>query len=289
MSKSEVHDYLTDIGRHPVLSREAQLRHCRRIYAWINHEDGKAQAPLAVRRAGERSMEVMVRTNLRLVVSIAKRYQNRGLDLTDLIQEGNLGLIRGLELYDPARGYAVSTYVYWWIRQGITRALHTYARAIRLPINTHELISRIQRFIGEQTAILGHKPSVAAIAEYVGCSEARVMEVLHTNTATSCASLDCPVEEGSGSLLEVIRVEGDQGYDPDEWAEQRNREELVSKALAVLTPDELAVIRGYYVQDKKLQQIANEMGWTRHKVGAIQRQALRRLCLYLGGRRSMLI
>ena len=288
MSKSEVHAYLTDIGRHPVLSREAQLRHCRRIYAWINHEAGRADAPLAVRRAGERSMEVMVRTNLRLVVSIAKRYQNRGLDLTDLIQEGNLGLIRGLELYDPARGYAVSTYVYWWIRQGITRALHTYARAIRLPINTHELISRIQRFIGEQTSMTGHRPTVADIAEYIGCSEKRVIEVLHTNSYTSCASLDTPIEDGSGTLLEVIRTDNDTAYDPDEWTEQLNKAEMVSTAMDVLTPEEFRVIRGYYVEEKAMQTIANEMGCSRHVVGKLQRQALRRMGLHLGGRRNVL-
>ena len=164
MAQSEIHSYLTEIGRHPVLSREAQLRHCRRIHDWIHHEDGRDAAPASTQRYGRRSMEAMTTTNLRLVVSIAKRYQGRGLELADLIQEGNIGLIRGLELYDPTRGYAVSTYAYWWIRQAITRSIHAQSRHIRLPINTHELIARIQRFITEHASTHGQAPSVVEIA-----------------------------------------------------------------------------------------------------------------------------
>ncbi|MEB3296358.1 MAG: sigma-70 family RNA polymerase sigma factor, partial [Cyanobacteriota bacterium] len=190
MAKSEVADYLTEIGRLPVLTKEAQLLHCRRINEWCTWPEGREKAPTRVIRNGKRSMDLMVRTNLRLVVSIAKKYQHRGLDLTDLIQEGNLGLIRGLELFDPSRGYAVTTYAYWWIRQAITRAIHTHARAIRLPINTHELITRIQRFTNQFTAAEGRAPSYPEIAEAVETSPERVAQVLQTHTTTVCCSLD---------------------------------------------------------------------------------------------------
>ena len=136
MSSSEFSQYLTDIGRFPVLSRESQLRHCQNIHRWVNWEGGRDAAPKNVHRSGSRSLETMVRTNLRLVVSIAKKYTGKGVDLQDLIQEGNIGLIRGLEMFDPTRGYQVSTYCYWWVRQGITRAIHSYARTIRMPINS---------------------------------------------------------------------------------------------------------------------------------------------------------
>ena len=135
MSSSELSQYLTDIGRFPVLSRESQLRHCQAIHRWVHHEGGRAAAPRNIQRVGARSLETMVKTNLRLVVSIAKKYTNKGVALEDLIQEGNIGLIRGLELFDPARGYQVSTYCYWWVRQGVTRAIHSYARTRSVPGN----------------------------------------------------------------------------------------------------------------------------------------------------------
>ena len=116
MSESEVQSYLRDIGRHPVLSKEAQLHHCYAIHKWVKWPEGRSKAPRGIARAGRRSMDIMVTTNLRLVVSVAKKFQHHDLDLMDLIQEGNIGLIRGLELFDPTRGYQVSTYCYWWIR-----------------------------------------------------------------------------------------------------------------------------------------------------------------------------
>ena len=144
MSSSEFSQYLTDIGRFPVLSRESQLRHCQAIHRWVHWEGGRECAPKGA-TMGARSLDTMVKTNLRLVVSIAKKYQSKGVALEDLIQEGNIGLIRGLELFDPSRGYQVSTYCYWWVRQGVTRAIHSYARTIRMPINSHELLVKIRR------------------------------------------------------------------------------------------------------------------------------------------------
>lgn len=283
MAQSEINSYLSEIGRHPVLGREAQLRHCRRIHDWIHHEGGKNAAPSHIQRHGKRSMEVMIRTNLRLVVSIAKRYQNRGLDLADLIQEGNLGLMRGLELYDPTRGYAVSTYAYWWIRQAINRAIHSYARAIRLPINTQELLTRIDRFTYEYSTINGRTPSINEIAEYTGTSPGRIQQVLMTNSLTSCTSLDVSTKDKGGSaIIDLIAypTRTDES-DPDDALTLEANREIIQKALSHLSENEAKVIQGVFLQNQTLKDLAAELGVSRSRASQLQQTGLRKLRLIL--------
>ena len=282
MSNSEIHDYLTEVGRHPVLSKETQLLHCRRIHAWVNYEGGRDAAPPNVRRAGERSMEVMTRTNIRLVVSIAKRYQNRGLDLADLIQEGSLGLIRGLELFDPTRGYAVTTYSYWWIRQAMTRAIHQYARQIRIPINTHELIGRIQRFTNEHTALHGRAPTFTEIAEATDTTPERVAQVLQTHTTTVCSSLDAVAMDGTSPLVDFLaNPPGTNGTEPDEFVLATAAREDVTAALEHLSYTEAHIIRGRFFDGRTLRDISEDLGFTRSRAGQVQRAALNKLRLRL--------
>ncbi|MGA0848258.1 MAG: sigma-70 family RNA polymerase sigma factor [Pontimonas sp.] len=288
MSQSEIHDYLTEIGRHPVLCKEAQLRHCQRIYAWVHYEGGRDAAPLHIRRSGQRSMEVMTRTNTRLVVSIAKRYQNRGLDLADLIQEGNLGLIRGLELFDPTRGYAVSTYSYWWIRQAITRAIHTHARVIRLPINTHELIGRIQRFTSEFSNDEGRAPTYEEIAEAVETSPERVAQVLQCHTMTTCCSLDVISPEGTNSLIDLLaNPAGAYGTEPEEFLASASNRDAIEAALVHLPPNEAHIIRERFFAERTLREIADELGFTRSRAGQLQRVALNKLRYFLVTRKHV--
>ena len=278
MSNAELHDYLTDVGLFPVLSKEAQLRHCQCIHAWVNHEGGRDAAPPRIRRAGARSMEVMTRTNLRLVVSIAKRYQNRGLDMLDLIQEGNLGLIRGLELFDPTRGYAVSTYVYWWIRQAINRAIHSYARLIRIPINTHEIIARAQRFTAEFTAINGRKPTLTEAAEHCNVTPERLTQMLDLQASTVCGSLDVNVTEDGNALVNLIAYSSASASDsPDEALRLADNQAVVRSALKQLTPIEAQVLQGVYFDGRTLSDVASELGFTRSRAGQVQRTGLLRL------------
>lgn len=278
MSNAELHDYLTDVGRFPVLSKEAQLRHCQCIHAWVNHEGGRDAAPPRIRRAGARSMEVMTRTNLRLVVSIAKRYQNRGLDMLDLIQEGNLGLIRGLELFDPTRGYAVSTYVYWWVRQAINRAIHSYARLIRIPINTHEIIARAQRFTAEFTAVNGRKPTLTEAAEHCNVTPERLTQMLDLQASTVCGSLDVNVTEDGNALVNLIAYSSASANDsPDEALRLADNQAVVRSALKQLTPIEAQVLQGVYFDGRTLTDVASELGFTRSRAGQVQRTGLLRL------------
>jgi len=275
MSSSEITAYLTDIARYPVLTKEAQLLHCQRIYAWLHHEGGRTAAPPRIQRLGERSMKAMTQTNLRLVVSVAKTYLNRGLEFPDLIQEGTLGLIRGLELYDPTRGYAVSTYVYWWIRQAITRAVYTYARTIRIPINTYELLARIQRYISHTVAETGRHPTLLEISAATRLTEARVTQVLATHGSTHCISLDALCSTGEGPISEVIPCVTTET--PEDFTLATESSDLIRGALAVLTPPEETVLRGVFYENRTLSDVATELGVSRTRAGQIQQQALRRI------------
>jgi len=280
MSSSEIHDYLTEIGRYPVLCKEAQLRHCQRIHAWLHHEAGRDAAPLRIRRAGQRSMEVMTRTNTRLVVSIAKRYQNRGLEFADLIQEGTLGLIRGLELFDPTRGYAVSTYSYWWIRQAITRAIHSYARMIRLPINTHELITRAQRFTATFSAEHGRTPTHTEIADGLDVTPERLSEVLTHQATTACFSLDVPCADSDSPYLDFVA----DPSTPEPYADilAASSYSAVEDAIRTcLTETETRILRGIFFEATTFRAISEEIGVSRARVGQIHHAALNKLRLHL--------
>lgn len=282
MSRSDIQAYLTQIGRLPILSRESQLRHCRHIYAWVHHPDGRANAPKNVRRLGVRSLDIMTRTNLRLVVSIAKRYQGRGLDLADLIQEGNLGLIRGLELFDPTRGYTVSTYCYWWIRQAINRALHTSARMVRMPISTLETLSRVRRFCSQYAHTHGHPPTSQEIADALNITIQRLSMIIDAHEETNCLSLDTSITHDGNTLLEVIpNSTSSPSNEPDLFLEVTENTETLSEALTFLTPEETQLIESIFFHHRTQREIAPELGVSPSRVGQLQRDALRKLRYYL--------
>lgn len=285
MSRSDIQSYLTEIGRLPILSKEAQLRHCHRIYAWLNHPNGRDNAPLAIRRAGRRSLDVMTRTNTRLVVSIAKRYQGRGLDFADLIQEGNLGLIRGLELFDPTRGYTVSTYCYWWIRQAITRSLHSHARLIRLPINTHETLARVRRFCNEYQQKHRKAPTLHEIATHLSITTRRLSEMLDTHADTSCGSLNIATTEDGGTLIDVIpNPEATPSNEPELFLELNEDNAMLSHAMTFLSQSESSLIHSTFFQGRTHRDLATELGVSPSRVGQLQREALRKLRLILNSR-----
>ena len=276
--------YLNDIARHPILSREAQLRHARRIQAWIKYtppgatEPDRHAAPASITRAGRRSLDVMVRTNLRLVVHIAKRYQNRGLDINDLIQEGSIGLIRGIELFDPTRGYAFSTYSYWWVRQSITRALYNNARLIRLPINAQETLFKIRRYINEYMVHNGSAPSLELISTALDLSIARITDTLTQCATTECVSLDGLSASTESMLSEVLtNPEPSLGECPEANLLSTERDALLLGALEQLSAEESYVVRTLLLHGGTLQQLSTELGMSRHRVSTVYKQALHRL------------
>ena len=206
-----INAYLQEIGRHPVLSKTAQLTHAKNVHAWVNHPDGRDGAPLAIRSRGQRSMNALIRTNLRLVVTVAKKYQYRGLDLPDLIQEGSIGLIRGLELYDPTRGYVLCTYVYWLIRQAVTRACVNTGRAIRLPIHTHELLYKISTEREKFQTEHGRRPTIEELAERTKSKPEKIRDAIEVDASTFCYSYDATLDGDDESRLYYL---ADSDSDP---------------------------------------------------------------------------
>ncbi|MEY3756864.1 MAG: polymerase sigma factor SigA3, partial [Cyanobacteriota bacterium] len=196
-----VRSYLRDIGRVPLLSHEQEITLGRQVQELMAIEELEAeleqqlgmkpsQAELAKAaglsdavlkkrlKSGRRAKERMVAANLRLVVSVAKKYTKRNMELLDLIQEGTIGLVRGVEKFDPTRGYKFSTYAYWWIRQGITRAIAEKSRTIRLPIHITETLNKLKKGQRELSQLLGRTPTVTELAESVELPEEEVKDLL---------------------------------------------------------------------------------------------------------------
>ena len=196
-----VRSYLRDIGRVPLLSHEQEITLGRQVQEYMQVEraeleiieltgDKPSLEELSEKlnlstsqikkriRAGQRAKERMVAANLRLVVSVAKKYTKRNMELLDLIQEGTIGLVRGVEKFDPARGYKFSTYAYWWIRQGITRAIAEKSRAIRLPIHITEMLNKLKKGQRELSQEMSRTPTVSELAKYVELPEEDVKDLM---------------------------------------------------------------------------------------------------------------
>ena len=285
MSSSISHDlntYLNSLGKVPVLTKEAQILHCRKIQAWVKWEGGQENAPPRVRRQGQHSMNVMVRTNLRLVVSVAKKYTSRGLDFADLIQEGNLGLIRGLERFDPSRGYAFTTYSYWWIRQSMNRAIQLYSRSIRIPVNIWETVVTIRKYAYEFTGKNMRSPTTSEIAAHLSIPPDKVQHILDVYTVTRCASLDAPINIDS-SIGDLISNPTDSAeLSPDLYVADSDRTRLIREAIAKLTPIEQAVINRHFFDNLTVVETSRVLDINRTKVSYIRARALNKLKLRLG-------
>ena len=228
-----VRSYLRDIGRVPLLSHEQEITLGRQVQELVALEeleqeltmrsggskpeakqlaDAAQLTPQQLKkrlRLGQRAKERMVAANLRLVVSVAKKYTKRNMELLDLIQEGTIGLVRGVEKFDPTRGYKFSTYAYWWIRQGITRAIAEKSRTIRLPIHITETLNKLKKGQRELSQELGRTPTVTELAEFVELPEEEVKDLLCR--ARQPVSLETKVGDGEDTeLLDLLAADGTQ-------------------------------------------------------------------------------
>jgi RNA polymerase sigma factor (sigma-70 family) len=292
---SSLSAFLGEIGRHQLLTPEQELTLGRKVQAMVALHERCAQAggqgaacdynelERRTLRLGERAKNHMITANLRLVVNLAKRYQGKGLDLLDLIQEGTLGLTRAVEKYDPTRGHRFSTYAYWWIRQGLNRALSTQSRTIRIPVNVNEKLTKIRAAKARYLQANGTLPSAATLAELLHLSRQEVEELLTCELRSVTVSLQGVVKSKSDPS-ELVDVLPSSELPPLERAELAERITVVWSLLeqACLTPKERTVIMLRFGLDgshewRTLAEVARQLGCSREYCRQVVQRALRKL------------
>ena len=261
MIDDPVKAYLKEIGRVPLLTPEEEKELALRI---MNGDD----------HAKQRLSEA----NLRLVVSIAKRYVGRGMQFLDLIQEGNLGLIKAVEKFDYTKGFKFSTYATWWIRQATTRAIADQARTIRIPVHMVETINKVKKTSSLLLHENGHEPSAEEIAEHLDMSPEKVREILRVSQEP--VSLETPIGEEEDSHLGDF-IPDDDAPAPADAASHSMLKETLTGVLGTLTPREAKVLRMRFGLDdgrqRTLEEVGSEFGVTRERIRQIEAKALRKL------------
>ena len=254
--------YLREIGKIPLLTAEQEVTLAKAI------EAGSEEAEIKLTQA-----------NLRLVVSIAKKYVGRGLSLLDLIQEGNIGLIRAVEKFDYKKGFKFSTYATWWIRQAITRAIADQARTIRVPVHMVETINRYIRTSRKLMQELGRDPTVEEVAKEMGLEPEKVREIMKVNQVPT--SLEAPVGEERDSTLGDFIPDEETSARPEDAASHELLKEQVTEVLDTLNDREKKVLKlRFGLEDgrqRTLEEVGKEFGVTRERIRQIEAKALRKL------------
>jgi RNA polymerase nonessential primary-like sigma factor len=292
-----VRSYLRDIGRVPLLTHEQEITLGRQVQELMDLESLESEleskagekpsrdllakasglSSMQLKRKlqhGRRAKERMVAANLRLVVSVAKKYTKRNMELLDLIQEGTIGLVRGVEKFDPTRGYKFSTYAYWWIRQGITRAIAEKSRTIRLPIHITEMLNKLKKGQRELSQELGRTPTVTELAEFVELPEDDVKDLMCR--ARQPVSLEMKVGDGDDTeLLELLSGDGDL---PSDQVEEDCLKGDLRSLLGQLPHLQEQVLRMRYGMDGEdpmsLTGIGRILGMSRDRVRNLERDGL---------------
>lgn len=256
---SDIKTYLVQMAKYPLLTADEEIELGEKALLGDNV-----------------SREKLINSNLRLVVSIAKRYTGKGLDFLDLIQEGNLGLIRTVDKFDPSKGYKFSTYATWWIKQGITRAIADKSRIVRIPVHAYEIIRKIKRYINEYKNVNGEEPDVKKISKDLNISEDKINE--YSVYFTDVGSLDKKIYEKDDTLVGDV-VSSDVSVEGE--AMNNSLIEDIDKALGCLTEREREVVEQRFGLKtgfgKTLEEVGIEFNVTRERIRQIEVKALRKI------------
>jgi RNA polymerase primary sigma factor len=242
--------------------------------------DEEVQLALRIKAGDRKALERLTRANLRFVVSVAKQYQNQGITLPDLINEGNVGLIKAAERFDETRGFKFISYAVWWIRQAILQALAEQARIVRLPLNKIGTINKINRAFSELEQKNERPPSAEELSEFLGCSVNDVKQSLLSNGRH--VSMDAPLMEGEESSSSLYDVLPNDGFDtPDNDLEKESLRKDIERSLSTLTSREGEVVKLYFGLNGKyplsLDEIGVKFDLTRERVRQIKEKAIRRM------------
>lgn len=297
LSGDSVRSYLRDIGRIPLLEHDEEIllgrqvqrlmeiKACEELLGNPTKEELANSLELTQKelrkliRDGEKAKDRMVTANLRLVVSVAKKYTKRNMELLDIIQEGTIGLVRGVEKFDPGRGYKFSTYAYWWIRQGITRAIAEKSRAIRLPIHVTENLNKIKKAQRELSQLNGEMPSVFQLSDYLGLPVEEIKDLMCK--ARQPTSLEIKIGENRDTAL--IDLLEDETQFPDTLLERQFIKEDIRKLISDLPEMQAAVISMRYgigeevLEPMSMTAIGQILNMSRDRVRTLEQKGIRNL------------
>jgi RNA polymerase sigma factor (sigma-70 family) len=287
--------YLKEIGKVPLLNAAQEINLANQVQLMLPLLE-KNQLTLEeekIIRQGQIAKQKMTKANLRLVVSIAKKYQNRGLSLLDLIQEGSFGLIRAIEKFEPSKGYKFSTYAYWWIRQAMTRAIANQARTIRLPIHITQDLNKIKKATRILSQELGRQPTEEELANYLELKLDRLRNIKKVARQTSIKSLNIQIDENQTELEQILAADAPS---PTERLAEREIGEQLNNLLDTLSPKQKDVIVLRYGLNNNrpltYEEIGDRCGISRERVRQIKKGALkllRKKAIYLQDLRQLAI
>ena len=258
--------YLNEIAREPMLTPEEEAELATKI-----HKGGKE---------GEQARDRLVSANLRFVVSVAKQYQNQGIFLTDLINEGNMGLVKAAEKFDETRGFKFISYAVWWIRQSIIEALAVKSRIVRVPLNQVGIAGKVNRATEQFVQLNGRIPSTQELSQITGIDENTIESARDANSHTT--SIDAPLgnEAGDNSMADILTSD-DTSTNSDSQLDRESMNQFINDLLKeVLNEREQTIIResfGIGVMEKSLEEIADEMGMTRERIRQVKEKAIRKI------------